>query len=107
MLFLEGLSGRVGEITVLIELCPLASFSRHLANLCKTFPQRRSELDLYEADITGNIFDHYGSLFYQYHMQFSRKAAACFEKEIKVDWSKQDTNMFQLIVGGAKSKFAD
>ena len=74
--------------------------------MCEAFPQRRSELDLYEADI-GTIFDHYGSLFYQYHVQFSRKAAAYLEKGIKVDWSKRDTNMFQLIVGGAKSKLCD
>ena len=74
--------------------------------MCEVFPKRRVELDLYEADI-GNMFDYYGSLFYQYHVQFSMKAAAYLEKGIKVDWPKRDTNMFQLIVGGAKSKLCD
>ena len=74
--------------------------------MCEVFPQRRVELDLYEAD-TGNMFDYYGSLFYQYHFQFSRKAAAYLENGIKVDWSKRDTKMFQLIICGAKSKLCD
>ena len=34
--------------------------------MCEVYPQRRLELDLYEADI-GNIFEHYGEIFYQYH----------------------------------------
>ena len=47
------------------------------------------------------------NLFYQYHVQFLRKAAAYFKKGIKVDWSKRDKDMFQLIVGGAKAKLCD
>ena len=35
--------------------------------MCEAFPQRRDELDLYEADI-GNIYEHYGEVFYQYHV---------------------------------------
>ena len=40
--------------------------------MCEAFPQRRDELDLYEADI-GNIYEHYGDVFYQYHIQFRGK----------------------------------
>ena len=61
---------------------------------------------MYEADI-GNIFDHFGNLFYQYHVQFTRKAAAYLEKGIKIDWSKRNTELFQLIVSGAKAKLCD
>ena len=52
--------------------------------MCEAFPQRRLELDLYEADI-GNIYQHYGDIFYQYHVHFSEKAAAYMEKGFKVD----------------------
>ena len=74
--------------------------------MCEAYPQRSVELDLYEADI-GNIFDQFGNLFYQYHVQFSRKATAYLENGIKVNWSKGDKDMFQLIVGGAKAKLCD
>lgn len=71
--------------------------------MSEAYPQRRLELDLYEADIV-NIYEHYGDIFYQYHRQFTKKAAAYLEKGIKIDWSKRDKDLFQLIVGGAKTK---
>ena len=74
--------------------------------MCEVYPQRRLELDLYEADI-GNISDHYGEMFYQYHCQFTRKAAAYLEKGIKIDWSKRNKDLFQLVVGGVKTKVCD
>ena len=74
--------------------------------MCEAYPLRRTELDLYEADI-GNIFEHYGNIFYQYHVQFSKQAAAYLEKGIKVDWSKRHKDLFQLIVGGVKTRSCD
>ena len=74
--------------------------------MCETFPQRRPELDLYEADI-GNIFEHYGEIFYAYHCQFTKKAAAYLEKGVKIDWSKRNKDLFQLLVGGVKTKLCD
>ena len=74
--------------------------------MCEAYPQRRDELDLYEADI-GSIFDHYGEVFYQYHVQFTRQAAAYMEKGIKVDWSKRHRDLFQLLIGGCKTKVCD
>ena len=74
--------------------------------MCEAYPQRRVELDLYEADI-GDIFDHYGEIFYQYHVQFTKKAAAYMEKGIKVDWSKRHKDLFQLLVGGSKTRLCD
>ena len=71
----------------------------------RPFPSA-DELDLYEADI-GNIFQYYGDIFYQYHVQFSKKAAAYLEKGIKVDWSKRNKDLFQLLVGGVKTKTCD
>ena len=52
--------------------------------MCEAYPQRRDELDLYEADI-GIILEHYGSVFYQYHVTFSKQTAAYLEKGFKVD----------------------
>ena len=74
--------------------------------MCEAFPQRRDELNLYEADIA-NIYEDYGDLFYQYHVQFSRQATAYMEKGIKIDWSKRHKDLFQLLVGGAKTKLCD
>ena len=54
----------------------------------KLFLSAEMSLDLYEADI-GNIYEHYGEVFYQYHVQFTKQAAAYIEKGIKVDWSKR------------------
>ena len=51
------------------------AFGIHKRITCEVYPQLKLELDLYEADI-GNISDHYGEMFYQYHCQFTRKAAA-------------------------------
>ena len=70
--------------------------------MCEAYPLRRIELDLYEADI-GIIFEHYGNIFYQNHVQFSKQAAAYLEKGIKVDWSKRHKDLFQLLVGGVKT----
>ena len=72
----------------------------------EAYPQRRTELDLYEADI-GNIYEHYGEVFYQYHVQFSKRASAYLEKGIKIDWSKRHKDLFQLLIGGAKTKLCE
>lgn len=74
--------------------------------MCEAYPQRRLELDHYEADV-GNIYDHFGDIFYQYHVQFSKKAAAYLERGVKVDWSKRNKDLFQLLVGGAKIKLCE
>ena len=74
--------------------------------MCEAYPQRRAELYLYGADI-GDLYDHYGEVFYQYHVKFSKKAAAYMEKGIKVDWSKRHKDLFQLLVGGSKTKLCE
>ena len=74
--------------------------------MCEAYPMRRTELDLYMADI-GSIYEHYGDIFYQYHVQFSKRAAAYMEKGIKVDWSKRHKDLFQLLVGGTRTKLCE
>ena len=70
--------------------------------MSQAYPQHRLELDFYEADI-GSIYEQYGDIFYKCHYQFTKKAAAYLEKGIKIDWSKRDKDLSQLIVGGAKT----
>ena len=74
--------------------------------MCEAFPQRRNELDLYEADV-GNIHEHYGEIFYQYHIQFTKQAAAYLEKGIKVDWSRRHKDLFQLLIGGSQTRLCE
>ena len=74
--------------------------------MCEAYPQRWVELDLYEADI-GDTFDHYGEIFYQYYVQFTKTAAAYMVTGIKVDWSKRHKDLFQLLVGSSKTRLCD
>ena len=82
------------------------AFGIYKRTMCEVFPQRRRELDLYEADI-GIIYEHYGDVFYQYHYQFTHKAAAYLKKAIKIDSSKRNKDLFQLVVEGIKTKVCD
>ena len=59
------------------------SFVIYKRVMCEAFPQHRNELDLYEADV-GNIRKHYREIFYQYHIQFTKQAAAYLEKGIRL-----------------------
>ncbi|CAC5416016.1 unnamed protein product [Mytilus coruscus] len=63
---------------------------------------RRIELDRYEANII-DIYNVYGAKFYDYHCQFSARAAAALRDcNIKVDWSIKDTTMLSMVAGNAK-----
>ena len=42
--------------------------------MCQAYPDRREELDKYEAIIVG-IYNVYGDKFYEYHKLFSLKSA--------------------------------
>ncbi|CAC5395328.1 unnamed protein product [Mytilus coruscus] len=64
----------------------------------------RIELDRYEANII-DIYNVYGAKFYDYHCQFSARAAAALRDcNIKVDWSIKDTTMLStcMVAGNAK-----
>ncbi|KAL5007460.1 hypothetical protein ScPMuIL_016266 [Solemya velum] len=63
--------------------------------MCETFPQRRPELDLYERDIVDMATQYQGLGFYDYHKQFSAKAAAqVLYRNIPVDWSVRNNSLF-------------
>lgn len=56
------------------------AFELYKRIMSEAYPQRRLELDLYEADI-GNIYEHYGDIFYQYHRQFTKSLYKIVQQE--------------------------
>lgn len=72
--------------------------------ICKVYPQRRDELDQYEADIN-DIAYNYGQRFYKYHKLFSAKAAnAIIEHNIAINWGKVDDRLLHLVMNGLQSR---
>ena len=44
--------------------------------MCRVFPRRRTELDLYEREIVAMTSRYPGCGFYDYHIRFAMQAAA-------------------------------
>ena len=66
------------------------------------YHERCIELDRYEANIVG-IANVYGSKFYDYHCQFSARAASALrENNIKVDWSIRDLSLLHMVTNTAR-----
>ncbi|VDI73488.1 Hypothetical predicted protein [Mytilus galloprovincialis] len=66
------------------------------------FPNRNEELDLYLAHIieTANIWP---DCFYEYHKIFSAKCAVMLiQHNIKIDWSKGDSDLRNMVCAGSK-----
>ena len=81
----------------------LTAFGKYKRVMCQAFPNRRDELDSYEANII-DIYNVYGERFYEYHKLFSlRSANALTIHRIKVDWSAKDRDLIQLISSRARS----
>lgn len=81
----------------------LTAFGKYKRTMCQAFPNRRDELDHYEAIIV-DLYNVYGERFYEYHKLFSlRSASALAVHKIKVDWSVRDRNLVQLIASRSKS----
>ena len=79
----------------------IQAFGKFKRIMCNAYPERREELNAYEADII-NIHNFHGLKFYDHHKIFSAKAAALLrEKQIKVDWSLPDRDISSLITAGA------
>lgn len=70
--------------------------------MCTAHPSRRVELDLYERDIV-DMGVRYSTGFYEYHRQFSMKAAAQLRyNNIPIDWSVRDNTLFCNIFANIK-----
>jgi hypothetical protein len=80
----------------------ITAFGKYKRIMCVKFPERRVELDRYEGNIV-EISNVYGPKFYDYHTQFSaRAAAALHDLNIKVDWSIKDNALLSMIMGNAR-----
>lgn len=83
----------------------ITAFGRYKRTMCQVYPDRRDELDQYEAYIV-SIHNTYGTRFYEYHKLFSLRAASALSSHgLKVDWSKSDRDLLQKITAGAKASY--
>lgn len=79
----------------------MTAFGKYKRTMAKAYPERREELDRYEASII-EIANVFPKCFYEYHKLFSAKAAMALEEfQIKVDWSIVDKGLLQLVSAGA------
>lgn len=82
----------------------ITAFGRYKRTMCQVYPDRREELDQYEAIIV-NLFNTYGSKFYEYHKLFSLKSANAMQLHgMKLDWSIRDRDLIQMVTAGSKSR---
>jgi hypothetical protein len=76
----------------------LKAFGKYKSVMTSDYPDRRAELGAYEDDII-NIYNFFGSKFYDYHKLFSSKAAVLLrEKRVKVR-DGNDYSVNRLTVG--------
>ncbi len=79
------------------------AFSIYKGIMCRKFPFRRTELDLYERSIIDMHSRFGGNIFYEYHRAFSARAAQYLQiYNVKVDWSVRDNDLFCAITAGSK-----
>jgi hypothetical protein len=79
----------------------ITAFGRYKRIMCTAFPDRREELDHYEAHVV-HLHRVYGDRYYEYHKLFSMKSANALQlHQIKIDWSQADRDLLQLVASGA------
>ena len=79
----------------------IEAFATYKAVMCSAYPHRREELDLYEVAIVNMASRHRGSGFYDYHCQFSARAASLLRfNNICIDWSVRDEILYNNIFSG-------
>lgn len=80
----------------------ITAFGKFKRVMCEKFPERRDELDIYEANII-QVHNVYGQRFYDYHCQFAMKAAAALRNNNqKVRWELMDHGLLSMVVGNTK-----
>lgn len=76
------------------------AFGRYKRIMLQKYPARKEELDSYERGII-EIHSFLGNKYYDYHKLFtSRASAAMLNEGTKVDWSKPDRLLLQLVSMG-------
>ena len=72
--------------------------------LCQTFPQRRVEMDRYMSHIIDMATKFPGLAFYEYHLEFSARAAYYREHhQCLLDWGSLDDRLLTQVVAGRKA----
>lgn len=72
--------------------------------MCQVYPSRLPELDIYLNNIISMSAQFPGPLFYEYHKQFSARAAQFLhESGIKLDWAIRDEHLFVTIFTGQRT----
>ena len=80
----------------------ITAFGKYKRVMCLKFPERRVELDRYEATSI-DIFNVFGPNCYDYYCQFSAKAAAALrDYNIKVDWAIKDLTLLKMAASNAR-----
>jgi len=81
----------------------IQAFGTYKNIMCSAFPNRRSELDLYERDLVDMATRYPGKGFYEYHKRFSADAAAHLRyNNIPIDWSIRNNTLFCNIFANNK-----
>lgn len=81
----------------------IQAFGTYKNIMCSAFPNRRSELDLYERDLVDMATRYPGKGFYEYHKRFSADAGAHLRyNNIPVDWSIRNNTLFCNIFANTK-----
>ena len=81
----------------------IRAFTIYKTVVCEVYPFRRDELDKYMSNLVKMASDWPGFTFYQYHVEFSTRAAEYLEKHIKVDWGEMDYNIYARVTAGKKA----
>ena len=73
------------------------AFCLYRSVMCSVF-ERYEELDIYLKDILSMARQYEGNGFYEYHLQFSKNAAAYVRhKNCPIDWAKKDNSLYVSI----------
>lgn len=82
----------------------IKAFSIYRNIMCQVYPNRRDELDMYLRTILELSNDFGGFMFYDYHREFSARAATLLHDfGMKVDWSRRDNDLFCKIFAGRRA----
>ena len=71
--------------------------------MCEVYPNRQLELDTYLRGIIEMSSQFTGFTFYEYHKQFSARAAAWWARGVRVDWSKRDMKLYCSLFAGQRA----
>ena len=71
--------------------------------MCESHPNRREELDKYMSFVIDLAGNWPGFCFYQYHLEFSARAAEHFERGSMVDWGVRCQEIFITVTAGKRA----